>query len=109
MGEWDRILTGIGKPGYPNPGAVACSGILGKEMRVAAEGGQERVFKAFGGSIRPILSSHLWELVKRGSARAEPSFVPRCPSARMSPTGLSLSGLHACIARFRFTRSRGPA
>src|SRR5438067_2165300 len=36
--------------------------------------------------------------------RGRAFLLRRCPpSARMSPTRLSLGGLHACIARFRFT------
>jgi hypothetical protein len=68
MSEWDRILTGIDKAGYPNLGPVACSGIL----PATGEGEQERVFKASGVYSSDSLLSSLGDgvAVERGSARA---------------------------------------
>jgi len=59
---------------------------------------EERDFQGIRG-----YSSDVFLEVAAGKEAARESLSPALPSARMSPTRLSLGGLHPCIARFCFT------
>jgi hypothetical protein len=99
----------VGKPCIPS------RYVLRKRQFPLSPLGSSGAFSGMWGLFRPMVSLACTLCKKRRKARRKKTarkvvrtFSRAAYRLEMSPTGLSLGGLHACEARFRFTRSRGP-